>query len=69
MATYYINARKLGPLVTYQVVANSRQQAISNLVAALGPGEELQVQQADPLLATTGVTGGTGPSGMTGLGL
>jgi len=69
MATFYIQARKLGPVVTYQVVANSRAQAIANLVASEGPGEEFQVLGADTTLATTGVTGGTGPSGATGAGL
>ena len=69
MATFYIQARKVGPLVTYQVVANSRSQAIANLVMSAGPGEEFQVQGAATDLASTGVTSGTGPSGATGAGI
>jgi hypothetical protein len=66
MATYYVQARKLGPVVTYQVAANSRAQALNNFVMAAGPGEEYQVLDAATTLATTGTTSGTGPSGVTG---
>jgi hypothetical protein len=66
MPTYYVQARKLGPVVTYQVVANSRAQAINNFVMAAGPGEEYQILDAATTLATTGTTSGTGPSGVTG---
>ncbi len=68
MATYYLQARQLGPVVTYQVVANSRSQAISNFIAAAGPGVEYQITDASTLLSTTGTTAGTGPSGVTGIG-
>jgi hypothetical protein len=66
MATYYVQARKLGPVQTFQIAANSRAQAMSNLVLSAGPGEEYQILDGSTLLAATGTTGGTGPSGITG---
>jgi hypothetical protein len=66
--TYYIQARKLGPVVTYQVTANNRAQALVNFVAAAGPGEEYQILDGQTLVGVsgaTGVTSGTGPSGAT----
>lgn len=66
MAVYYLQARKLGPVVTYQVSANSRAQACANLVASLGVGEEYQILDGSTVSGTTGTTAGTGPSGATG---
>jgi hypothetical protein len=67
MATYYVQARKLGPSAMYQVVANSRAQALQNFAtSAAATGDEYQVSDASTTLGTTGATAGTGPSGVTG---
>jgi len=66
MAIYYVQARKLGPSVMYQVAANSRAQALQNFASSVAAGEEYQVTDASTTLGTTGATAGTGPSGVTG---
>jgi len=67
MATFYIKARKLGPIEVSTVDAPTRDAAIAQFVAAGGPGEEFEVMDAQP--NPIEVVAPTGPSGTTGTAL
>jgi hypothetical protein len=70
MPSFDITARKTSPLTSVTVEANTREEAVAQIVAQAAEGEQIEVLQCIEALpdagapppGATGATGATGPA-------
>ena len=67
MPSFIVRSRKTNAIVEATVTANTREDAIAQVVHSAAAGEEIEVMGAVELPAgATGATGTTGATGATG---
>jgi len=63
MPDFVVKGRKTGATTETTVTANTRDEAIAQVVASAAPGEEFQVMSADEVAASAAQTAEEEPSG------
>jgi hypothetical protein len=61
--SFVVKSRTTGAVTESIVSAPTREDAITQVVQAVAPGEEIEVMNVQEALAGTAPTGGTGPTG------